>query len=51
MESSHRRRSVAASLLVEARPKQWLKNVFVLAPLVFAQKGSDPVAVARASAA
>jgi 4-hydroxybenzoate polyprenyltransferase len=29
------------------RPKQWVKNVFVLAAVVFAQKLGDPVAVLR----
>lgn len=33
------------------RPRHWVKNVFVLAPLVFARKLDDPVAVARVLAA
>ena len=32
------------------RPSHWVKNVFVLAPLVFAQKLNDPVALGRALA-
>ncbi len=33
------------------RPKQWVKNVFVLAAVVFGQKLGDPVAVLRALSA
>jgi len=33
------------------RPRHWVKNVFVLAPLVFARKLDDPVSVARVLAA
>ncbi|MFT6398007.1 MAG: 4-hydroxybenzoate polyprenyltransferase [Bradymonadia bacterium] len=33
------------------RPHQWVKNSFVLAPLVFAQQLTVPVSVARAAAA
>jgi 4-hydroxybenzoate polyprenyltransferase len=33
------------------RPRQWSKNVFVLAPLVFAQKIGDPTAMATTGAA
>ena len=37
------------SLLLEAaRPRQWVKNGFVLAPLVFARKVGDPKALAAA---
>ena len=33
------------SLILLLRPAHWVKNVFVLAPLVFAQKLTDPEAV------
>jgi 4-hydroxybenzoate polyprenyltransferase len=39
---------VAYSLLRLARPKQWIKNTFVLAPLVFARAYSDVEAVKQA---
>jgi len=38
-------------LLRLARPKQWVKNSFVLAPLVFAREFNDATAVANALAA
>ena len=34
-----------AELVRSLRPRQWAKNVFVLAPLVFAQKLADPEAL------
>ncbi len=37
-------------LLISMRPTQWVKNVFVLAPLVFAEGLSQPGLVARALA-
>ncbi len=38
-------------LLRALRPAQWVKNAFVLAPLVFAQKLQDPTALAQATQA
>ncbi|MGB3561829.1 MAG: UbiA family prenyltransferase, partial [Thermoanaerobaculia bacterium] len=35
-------------LIRSLRPRQWAKNVFVLAPLVFAQQMRDPVALGNA---
>jgi 4-hydroxybenzoate polyprenyltransferase len=38
---------VATDLWVELRPLQWLKNLLVLAPLLFSQNLFDPVALTR----
>ncbi|HEX3759364.1 MAG TPA: UbiA prenyltransferase family protein, partial [Kofleriaceae bacterium] len=39
------------ALIRSLRPRQWIKNAFVAAPLVFAQKLEDPAYVARAALA
>ncbi|HUC42480.1 MAG TPA: decaprenyl-phosphate phosphoribosyltransferase [Candidatus Sulfotelmatobacter sp.] len=44
-------RSPLAAFLSALRPRQWVKNVFVLAALVFAGRLHDPAAVLRALAA
>jgi len=45
------RRPVAVNLLLSLRPGQWTKNLLVFAGLLFGRQLTDPVAVARASAA
>jgi 4-hydroxybenzoate polyprenyltransferase and related prenyltransferases len=45
------KRGLAASLVAALRPKHWVKNVFVFAPLVFAEQAGDPLLLARAVAA
>ena len=43
---------LAGPIVKSLRPHQWVKNVFVLAPVVFSLKiFSDPVALLRSSAA
>ena len=41
----------ARAVWLALRPKHWIKNAFVLAPLVFAGRLSDPGSMARAAAA
>ena len=43
--------SPARAILVTARPKQWVKNAFVVAPLVFSKHLFDPAFALRAAAA
>lgn len=40
--------SIARLVLASMRPHQWVKNLFVLAPLLFGKKLSDPHAVGQA---
>jgi hypothetical protein len=42
---------VALGLLKTARPHQWVKNVFVLAPVVFAKEIFEPSLMLRAGGA
>jgi 4-hydroxybenzoate polyprenyltransferase len=44
-------RSTAFQLLLSLRPAQWTKNLFVLAPLIFAERLTDSRAALLASAA
>ena len=43
--------SVAGEVLRTMRPRQWVKNLFVLAPIVFAEEAADPSLLAHAAAA
>jgi 4-hydroxybenzoate polyprenyltransferase len=43
--------AVLGNLLISMRPRQWVKNTFVLAPVLFAQRLSDVGSLARAAAA
>src|SRR5262252_9786147 len=45
------RRPVAVNLFLSLRPSQWTKNLLIFAGLLFGRQLTDPVAVARASAA
>ena len=44
-------RPVAISFVLALRPRQWLKNVFVFAALVFAGRLNDPTSLLRVGAA
>ena len=39
--------SIPLALIQSMRPQQWVKNLFVLAPLVFAHRLGDPESVMR----
>ena len=43
-------RPLAVNLLVSLRPPQWTKNLFILLPLLFGQRLTDPTAIAYALA-
>jgi decaprenyl-phosphate phosphoribosyltransferase len=44
-------KTTTSAVLALVRPRHWIKNLFVLAPLVFAGSFRDPVAVTQALAA
>jgi 4-hydroxybenzoate polyprenyltransferase len=50
-DSKPPRRSALGALFVSLRPRQWVKNLVLLAPLVFARQGDVRGAVLRALAA
>ena len=43
------RGSVLRGLIATARPRQWIKNAFVIAPVIFSGKFQDPAAVLLAA--
>jgi 4-hydroxybenzoate polyprenyltransferase len=43
-----KRRGVLRLIWISMRPRQWVKNLFVLAPLLFGQRLDEPVAVGQA---
>ena len=47
--ATFRQRSSLRSLLVVMRPHQWVKNLFVLAPLLFGRRLTDPSALLDAA--
>jgi 4-hydroxybenzoate polyprenyltransferase len=51
LQQPHGFGSLAAGIVRTMRPHQWFKNVFVLAPVVFAQELFDPELVKRAGGA
>lgn len=50
-EVTRPRRSLGRAILAEARPKQWIKNGFLLAGIVFAKQLTDADALWRVAAA
>lgn len=48
---ARQRRSLARALLVEARPKQWVKNGFLFAGIIFAKELTNPDAILHVLAA
>jgi 4-hydroxybenzoate polyprenyltransferase len=46
-----KRMSLVAGVVRTVRPHQWVKNVFVLAPVVFAKEAFDPAVLIRAAGA
>ncbi len=50
-QPTRRRRSLPRAAIVTMRPAEWMKNVFVLAPIAFTDKLDSAEAVARSAAA